>query len=195
MTLDEELTNFFKEKIYGLFEDEINAFLDKFEQEDVLQCLLNELNLLVTQNSYGYELAWHLGIIFSDISHISLKYNVDFKAYSWFNNNLVEKGIIFIFLSGYWRNSIVDKNMDTLIALSNTTENAILNKNRKWSHQEIKLAIDAIITGYMNNTETIKNHISNNNRFLKQFQLFKRYLSNVEPNSPDIDAISKYILL
>lgn len=179
MSLNKKLIDFFQQEVYDLDEDEIDIFFDEFEEEDVIQCLFNELKSIAKLN-YGEERAWRLGRIFGDISK---KYSVDIKAYTWFmtSNNLEQKSLL-NFLSGYWDQA--EANISILVKLSRITSEKISNK--AWSQNLILAAIDTVAIGYVNNQQIVDNNPNSTNNIKENLQLFKEYISNISANSQSL---------
>jgi hypothetical protein len=182
MCLNEKLASFFDEDIFDLDENEVNVSLDKFDRQDVLQCLFSKLKSLA-KIDYGDEWAWRLGRKFGDIS---LKYSADEQAYLWINiSNDSEKQVLINFLSGYWDQAEAD--IYAILKLSNITSQAILNK--EWSQKLILAAIDAVAIGYVNNKKLFENNVGDKTSIEDNLEVYREYLSNIQANSQSIQQL------
>ncbi len=88
ITSGKKIKAFFQEKILDVDDDEIDNFLKDYSNDQVIQCLFDELKSL-SKLQYGDEPSWLLGRVFGGISN---KYSADTQLYSVLNTcSLVEK--------------------------------------------------------------------------------------------------------
>jgi hypothetical protein len=168
--LNEEGKKFFQQEIFDIDEDEIDNFLDKYNQEEIIYLLSEKLKIIATSSDID-ETAWRLGRIFGDLSK---RYNADTVVYSWLNIfDMKEKRSLLNFLSGYWDQSRADLNV--LMGLADTLNNVILNE-LKWCSEVTVAGIDAVAIGYGNNKRFFEEDIAIKNNLSKKLRSFKEYL-------------------
>ena len=180
------IKKFFKEEIIDLDEEEVDKFLNKFNQQEVIQCLFDQLRTIALSN-YPDESAWRLGRTFGDISK---KYFADVKAYSWLNNfESLEKKVLLNFLSGYWDQTKPD--FETLSDLSKVITKATSDK--EWPQALVQVGIDAVTNGYSSLEYRSEVNSDVSNSFKEKLKIFETYLAPISTNSPDTYQTLKFV--
>jgi hypothetical protein len=188
MTISEKnlLKEFFEEEIIDLDDDEVDRFLDRFDQQEVLQCLFDQLKNIAFSN-YPDESAWRLGRTFGDISK---RYSADAKVFSWFSTcGNIEKKASLNFFSGYWDQTKPDFN--TLFELSNILVKVTLAK--EWPQELTQAGIDAVTNGYSSLEYRSKVDRDISYCFKEKIKVFESYLMSYSADSSDTRQTLKFV--
>jgi hypothetical protein len=181
--LDEQIKDFFEQKVFDLDEDDIDKYLKQYPPKQVIQYLVEKIKYIAS-SSDNAEPAWHLGRVFACLDE---KYSADIEVYSWFNTfNNLEKIALLNFLSGYWDGTKPD--IKTVTALATVIEKSILDKLED-SEELIFWGIEATVTGY----SRYELDADMDNILKEKFKFFETYLLTFSLHNSYTERILNFI--
>ncbi|MDE1462024.1 hypothetical protein [Spartinivicinus poritis] len=179
--MNTSLLSFFKEEIFGLDDDEIETFLDKFQVDSICDSTNKNLEALaLLDKSYSYDDAWRLGRILGAYEKASIDQYIVAKIIT---TDLAMKEVYFNFLAGYWDEA--EANLNSAKSLVEFVAGVL--PSDEWPLELATLSIEPIAVVYGNH----KSSLMRDSKFMDSFSVITNYITTHNIESPAVELLRK----